>query len=330
VKKGKTKLLLFHICGKLSNDPTSFGDLSYTEPAQGMKVVLDSAQPACVTSFSNLIRNTSATAKELDLMNIRSRLTSIVFINKATALHLLQGNLATEGVTLFNNKANSINLSLFPPQQNSSMINRERSNNLTACSENNMDIADTHTLKTNLAITCICSMVDMTNFSSLCINCNTIISAIIGSTGPQPLYCQILLKFVPLLNNPDFHTWYAATKGSMPSLHWHILLPQAYLQPLCQVCNGLWQHQHHDQIASIGGAQHQAPGQGADSSKGIRRPAIPCAVHKQPHPHPCRHHIQVLHQELRHQFKCGYPCFSSSFCFYPSREHPQSTPQCKA
>jgi hypothetical protein len=32
-------------------------------------------------------------------MNIRSRLISIVFINKATALHLLQGNLATEGVT---------------------------------------------------------------------------------------------------------------------------------------------------------------------------------------------------------------------------------------
>jgi hypothetical protein len=43
-KKGITKLLLFHICGKLSNDSsTSFGDLSYPEPAQGMRIVLDSA-----------------------------------------------------------------------------------------------------------------------------------------------------------------------------------------------------------------------------------------------------------------------------------------------
>jgi hypothetical protein len=67
-----------------------------------MRVVLDSAQSARVTGFSNLIRNTCATAKELDLMNIRSRLISIVFINKAIALHQLQGNLATEGVTLFN------------------------------------------------------------------------------------------------------------------------------------------------------------------------------------------------------------------------------------
>jgi hypothetical protein len=221
-KNGITKLLLFHICGKLSDASTSFGNLSYPKPAQGMRVVLDLAQPACVTGFSNLIRNTCATAKELDLMNIRSRLISIVFINKATALHLLQGNLATEGVTLLNNEANSIDLSLFLPQQNTSMINRERSNVLTACSENNMDIADTHKSKTNIAITHIGTMVDMTNFSSLCINCDTIISSIVGSTRPQPLYRLILLKFVNLLNNPDFDAWYAATKGSMPSLHWHV------------------------------------------------------------------------------------------------------------
>jgi hypothetical protein len=118
-----------------SDDSTSFGDLSYPKPAQGMRIILDSAQPARANGFSNLIRNTCATVKELDLMNIRSRLISIVFINKTTALHLLQGNLATEGVTLLNNKANSIHLSLFLPQQNTSMINRERSNNLTAHSK---------------------------------------------------------------------------------------------------------------------------------------------------------------------------------------------------
>ncbi len=182
-KKGVTKLLLVHICGKLSNDFTSFGDLSFPKSAQGMRVVLNSAQPDHATGFSNLIRNTCATAKELDLMKIRSCLISIVFINKDTALHLLQGNLATEGVTLLNNKANSINLSLFPPQQNTSLIDKERSNNHTAHSENNMDIADAHKSKTNVAIICIGTMVDMTNFSSLCINCNTIISAIIKSTG---------------------------------------------------------------------------------------------------------------------------------------------------
>jgi hypothetical protein len=222
-KKRITKLLLFHICSKLSDDSTSFaGDLSYPKPAQGMKVILDSAQPARPTGFSNLIRNTCTTEKELDLMNIRSHLISIVFINKATALHLLQGNLATEWATLLINEATSINLSLFLPQQNTSMIIKEYSIDLTACSENNMDIANAHKSKTNVTITRIGTMVDTTNFSSLCINCNTIISAIVNSTRPQLLYHPVLLKFINLLNNLDFDAWYAATKGSMPSLHWHI------------------------------------------------------------------------------------------------------------
>jgi hypothetical protein len=102
------------------------------------------------------------------------------------------------------------------------MTNRERSNNLIACSENNMDIVNAHKSKLNVAITRIGTMVDMDIFSSLCINSITIISAIIDSTKPQPLYRQILLKFVNLLNNPDFDTLYAATKGSMPSLYWHV------------------------------------------------------------------------------------------------------------
>ncbi len=46
------------------------------------------------------------------------------------------------------------------------MIDRERSNDLTDRSENNMDIADAHKSKTNVAITRIGTMVDMTNISS--------------------------------------------------------------------------------------------------------------------------------------------------------------------
>ncbi len=61
----------------------------------------------------------------------------------------------------------------------------------------------------------------MLDFSRLCINCNTVISAIVESDSHQPLYRQILLKFVALLNNPDFNKWYTANKGAMPHLHWH-------------------------------------------------------------------------------------------------------------
>ncbi len=40
-EKGLIKLLLFHICGKLNDDSTSFGNLSYPKPSQGMKIVLN-------------------------------------------------------------------------------------------------------------------------------------------------------------------------------------------------------------------------------------------------------------------------------------------------
>jgi hypothetical protein len=57
-KTGLTKFLLFHICGKVNDDSSSFGNLSYPKPSQGMKIVLESTHPAHATGFSNLIRNT--------------------------------------------------------------------------------------------------------------------------------------------------------------------------------------------------------------------------------------------------------------------------------
>ncbi len=65
------------------------------------------------------------------------------------------------------------------------MIDKECSNNFTACCEDSMDIADTHKSKTNISITRIGTMVDMTNFSSLCITCDTMISAML-SEGMAP------------------------------------------------------------------------------------------------------------------------------------------------
>ncbi len=167
-------------------------------------------------------------------MNIRSRLISIVFINKAIALHLLQGNLATDGVTLLNNEANLINLSLFLPQQNASMINRECSYDLTAHSESNMDIADAHKSKANVAITRIGTMVDMNDFSSLCINCDTIISAIVDSLGPQPPLPPNLTQVCQPNEQSQLRHMVRSQqiKYAIPSLAC-ILLPRAYFQPFC-------------------------------------------------------------------------------------------------
>jgi hypothetical protein len=69
--------------------------------------------------------------------------------------------------------------------------------------ENIMDFTDSHKTKGKTAITCIESMQNMTDFSSLCINMDTIITAICSNKEPQPILWQILLNFISIINNPE-------------------------------------------------------------------------------------------------------------------------------
>jgi hypothetical protein len=114
-KKGIHKLLLFHICGEIAHDNTIQGQLSYAKPSLGMEVALEMTRSARSTGLADLIRNTCVVTKEMDCMNIKSRLCNLSYVNKAACMHILQGNFATEGVMSLNNEANAIDPSLFLP-----------------------------------------------------------------------------------------------------------------------------------------------------------------------------------------------------------------------
>jgi hypothetical protein len=83
-----------------------------------------------------------------------------------------------------------------------------------------MDFADSHKTKGKTAIACIGTMQSMVDFSSLCINMDTIITAICSNDGPQPIFRQILLNFVAIVNNLDWVHW-SDNVGLMPLLHWY-------------------------------------------------------------------------------------------------------------
>jgi hypothetical protein len=83
-----------------------------------------------------------------------------------------------------------------------------------------MDFADSHKTKGKTAIAHIGTMQSMVDFSSLCINMDTIITAICSSNGPQPIFRQILLNFVAIVNNLDWVRWFDNI-GLMPLLHWY-------------------------------------------------------------------------------------------------------------
>jgi hypothetical protein len=64
-----------------------------------------------------------------------------------------------------------------------------------------MDFADSHKTKKKTVIACIDTMYSMVDFFSLCINMDTIITAICSNDEPQLIFCQILLNFVAIVNN---------------------------------------------------------------------------------------------------------------------------------
>jgi hypothetical protein len=143
-------------------------------------------------------------------------------MSKILASHMLQGNFAIEKVTSLELETNSVKPSAFLSQRNKVLVKQELLSEVKVTSENVMDFADSHKTKGKTAIACIGTMQSMVDFASLCINMDTIITAICSNNGPQPIFHQILLNFVAIVNNPDWVRW-SDNVGSMPMplLHWY-------------------------------------------------------------------------------------------------------------
>jgi hypothetical protein len=132
---------------------------------------------------------------------------------------MLSGNFTTDEAASLDNKAHAIHPSVFLPQKNPALVNREISRDLHACSESAMDVLNSHKTKAVTSIPCIGRMQNMGDFTSLCINSNTVVMGMFSLEGPQPLYHQFLLMFIKIVNSRDWVDWFAKNDGDMPGLH---------------------------------------------------------------------------------------------------------------
>jgi hypothetical protein len=219
-KKGIVKLMLFHIRGDINIQATLVSNIIPVVPLKGMQVVLNQPCTAQASQFADLVRMTLKLVKHQDFTSIQSTQILIRVMSKILASHMLQGNFATQKVTSLKLKVNSVEPSAFLPQRNKVLVERKLSSKVKATSENVMDFADSHKTKGKTAIACIDTMQSMVDFSSLCINMDTIITAICSNNRPQPILRRILLNFVAIVNNPD---WVCRSDNIvlMPLLHWY-------------------------------------------------------------------------------------------------------------
>ncbi len=163
-----------------------------------------------------------AIAREEDTFNIRSTAVTLRHVSKSMAVHMLSRNFATDGAASLDNKAHTIDPSVFLPQKNPALVNRKISRDLHARPKSAMDVLDSHKTKAVTSIAPIGTMQDMGDFTSLCVNSDTVVMGMFSLESPQPLYRQFLLMFVKTVNSCDWIDWFAKNGGDMPGLHWHL------------------------------------------------------------------------------------------------------------
>ena len=141
-KKGVAKLMLLCLRGTVDVSSASINNITFSLPAAGMKIVMDSPRLGRAVALSDLLRQTFIVIRDLDSNDIRSKELSMTHVSKAMASHLLLGNLETSGVTNAHNKANAVDPSAFLPQRNLLLIEEHWhwSKDLHCCNELGMDV----------------------------------------------------------------------------------------------------------------------------------------------------------------------------------------------
>ncbi len=151
----------------------------FATPSNGMEVVLSHPLASCPTSLTDLICQTLLMTKEQDPLSIRSKYLTIQMVSKTLAAHMISENFATSRVTTINNEANSINPLVFLTQRNACMVKQMHMRDMIANTEKSMDVLDAHKSKAKTSISQKNgTMVSIIDFSSLCINMDSIITAI--------------------------------------------------------------------------------------------------------------------------------------------------------
>jgi hypothetical protein len=134
-KDGINKLKLFHICGTIDPESTTFGTIAYSTFSPGMEIVLGQPRASRAGALSDLYCQALKDARDSDIFSIRSKAATLKHISKSMTTHILTGNFATEEAASLDNEAHAIDPSVFLPQKNTALVNREANKDLHACSE---------------------------------------------------------------------------------------------------------------------------------------------------------------------------------------------------
>jgi hypothetical protein len=169
----------------------------------GMDCVVASGRLAWAQAYLDLISEACNTAREQSPWDARGTQITLKIVLKTTAAGLLAGNFATEQLTSFHNKANSVDPFIFLPQMNTVQLAAVKEMELKLQNKMMMDVADAQRTKPKTTIARIEFLNLLEAFLLTCININTIISVLISNQSPVLILCQVIIGMAELVINAD-------------------------------------------------------------------------------------------------------------------------------
>ena len=217
--KGATKFKNLFLKGVVDFENCSVSAIQEVVISAGYQVVLDTPRAGRATALQDLSKEVMAKTKTNDPLSIKTREMTLSTMSKATAANLIAGNFAVDHAGSQSNESTSVNLSIFLPQTELTLVRDTDAIDLQARTENNMDMADSHKSKQSTDIRRIGTLKTSADVRSVLVNMLVLFTAVTDGSLPLPILQQIVLNFLAFVTTSEWGEWVQSCGNQMPNLH---------------------------------------------------------------------------------------------------------------
>ena len=202
--KGATKFKNVFLKGIVDFDNCTVSAIQEVVISTGFQVVLDTSRAGRATGFQDLMKEVMVKTKTNDQLSIKTREMTLSTISKATAANLISGNFAVDYAGSQSNESTSVNLSIFLPQSELSLVRDINALDLQARTENSMDMSNSHKSKPSTDIRRIGTLKTPADVRSVLVNMLVLFTAVANGSSPLPILQQIILNFLTFVTTSEW------------------------------------------------------------------------------------------------------------------------------
>jgi len=220
--KGATKLTNLLLKGVVDFESCTVSALESVKTSIGFQIVMDTPRSGRAIAFQDLAKEVMVKTKNADPTSLKSRDMTMKTISRAASVNLISGNFATDHAGSQNNESTSVDLSLFLPQNEISLVKESDAFDLQTRTENNMDMADSHKSKLSTSIKRLGTLKTSDDFRRVLVNMLILFTAISDGSSPLPILQQVILNLFAFVTTSEWEEWIQKCGDQMPNLQFDL------------------------------------------------------------------------------------------------------------